>query len=142
MELIYKKDLSTENSKIPLCFNGNLCAKNEIGDFEKAFPQVDAVMLGRGLIADPGMLTLGGTDRETLAAFLDELLAEYIENFGGPRNAMFRMKEQWHMLLCKFENTEKLGKRLRKTTDIAEFRSVTSEILHTLPMRETIAPNW
>ena len=56
-----------------------------------------------------------------MAAFLGELLLqpvlcdgvflqEYVENFGGPRNAMFRMKEQWHMLLCKFENSEKLEK--------------------------------
>ena len=101
-----------------------------------------AVMLGRGLIADPGMLTDGGTQREILAAFLDELLQEYVENFGGPRNAMFRMKEQWHMLLCKFENSEKLGKRLRKSTDIGEFRAITSEILHALPLRETIIPDW
>ncbi len=130
------------NSKSPLCFNGNLCSKKQIEAFSKAFPTVSAVMLGRGLIADPGMLTDGGTQRETLAAFLAELLQEYVENFGGPRNAMFRMKEQWHMLLCKFENSEKLGKRLRKTTDIGEFRAITSEILHTLPLRETIIPDW
>ena len=133
---------ATENTKIPLCFNGNLCSKNDAENFAKSFPQVDAVMLGRALIADPGMLVPGGTSRETLEAFLQALLEEYIENFGGAKNAMFRMKEQWRMVLCKFENTEKLGKKLRKTTDIAEFRSITSEILHTLPMRETINPNW
>jgi tRNA-dihydrouridine synthase len=133
---------ATENTKIPLCFNGNLCSKNDAENFAKSFPQVDAVMLGRALIADPGMLVPGGTSRETLEAFLQELLDEYIENFGGAKNAMFRMKEQWRMVLCKFENTEKLGKKLRKTTDVAEFRSITSEILHTLPMQETINPNW
>ena len=133
---------AAENSKNPLCYNGNLCSKNQAERIAAEFPQVESVMLGRALIADPGMLTENGTQRETLTAFLEELLAEYVENFGGPRNAMFRMKEQWHMLLCKFENTEKLGKRLRKTTDIAEFRSITSEILHTLPMRQKISPDW
>ena len=98
-------------------------------------------MLGRGLVADPGMLLPGGTDRSTLERFLAELLEEYLVIFGGSRNAMFRLKEHWGMLIHKFENGEKLAKRLRKTTDLQEFRSVTAEILHTLPMKEEL-PGW
>ena len=133
---------AVENSRAPLCYNGNLCSVSQTEDFEKAYPNVNAVMLGRGLIADPGMLAPGGTQADVLEAFLGELLAEYVENFGGPKNAMFRMKEQWRHLLCKFEGSEKLGKSLRKTTDIREFKSITSQILHTLPMREAISPDW
>ena len=90
-----------------------------------------------GLIADPGLCT-GGTKRDVLQAFLEELLDSYIEVFGSERNAMFRMKENWHMLLWKFEDSEKLGKRLRKTTDAREFRAITREIFETLPMRENV----
>ena len=133
---------AVENSRAPLCYNGNLCSVSQTEDFEKAYPNINAVMLGRGLIADPGMLTPSGTKADVLEAFLGELLAEYVENFGGPKNAMFRMKEQWRHLLCKFEGSEKLGKSLRKTTDIREFKSITSQILHTLPMREAISPDW
>lgn len=133
---------AVQNSKNPLCFNGDLTSLSKIAAFREAFPQVQAVMLGRGLIADPGMLTKDGTQRETLEQFLEELLEQYIENFGGAKNAMFRMKEHWRMLLCKFEGSEKLGKKLRKTTDIQEFRHLTSEILHTLPLRQELSPDW
>ena len=133
---------AAENCKIPLCFNGDLTSRSKIAAFQKDFPQVQSVMIGRGLIADPGMLTQGGTKRETLEKFLEELLGECVENFGGARNAMFRMKEHWRMLLCKFEGSEKLGKKLRKTTDISEFRNITSEILHTLPLRQELLPDW
>ena len=92
-------------------------------------------MLGRGLIADPGMLSPGGTDAATLARFHDALLEEYIHQFGSARNAMFRLKENWHYLSPRFENSEKLSKRLRKTTDIQEFRAITQEIFH-LPLRQ------
>ena len=34
-----------------------------------------------------------------------------------------------------FENSEKLGKQLRKTTDVAQFRSITHQVLDTLPMK-------
>ena len=99
-------------------------------------------MLGRGLIADPGMLTPGGTTAATLELFHDGLLEEYIRAFGRSRNAMFRMKENWRHWLCKFQNAEKLGKQLRKTTDVAEYRTITHEIFHTLPMRDGLQPDW
>jgi tRNA-dihydrouridine synthase len=114
----------------------------DISRFSEQYPQVEAVMIGRGLIGDPGMLSPGGTDLRTLEAFYDELLEHYIEAFGTPRNAMFRMKENWRYLLCRFDGAEKLGKKLRKTTDVKEFRSITSQIFHALPLKETLDPDW
>lgn len=131
-----------ETSKNPLCFNGNLCSVEEISSFSEKYPHINAVMIGRGLIGDPGMLSPGGTDLQTLEAFYDELLAHYIEAFGTPRNAMFRMKENWRYLLCRFEGSEKLGKKLRKTTDVQEFRSITDQIFHTLPLKDKLEPDW
>ncbi len=121
---------AVENSKIPLVYNGDLQTKSDISEFTKKFPQVEAVMLGRGLIGDPGMLT--GTDVATVEAFHNALLEEYLVAFGGSRNAMFRLKENWHFLIGHFDGSEKLWKRLRKTTDLGEFRAVTAEIFHTL----------
>ena len=129
-----------ENSKNPLCYNGNIRTRSELQAFEKEFPQVEAVMVGRGLIGDPGMLT--GTDAQTLEAFHNALLEEYLVVFGGSRNAMFRMKENWRHMLLMFENSEKLGKRLRKTTDIDEFRAIVAEIFHTLPLCRELRADW
>ena len=120
---------ATENSSIPLCFNGDIRSKAEADGVSG----VEAVMIGRALVGDPGMLLENGTDVGTLEAFHDELLETYTEAFGGGRNAMFRLKENWHMLISHFENSEKLWKRLRKTTDLNEFRAITAEIFHTLP---------
>lgn len=131
-----------QNSRATVCFNGNICSAEQIEAFSKKFPEVNAVMLGRGLIADPGMLTPGGTDIAALAAFYDALLEEYLEAFGGSRNAMFRLKENWHYLICKFEGGEKLAKRLRKTTDLQEYKAITTEIFTSLPLKTTVTPNW
>ena len=99
-------------------------------------------MVGRGLIGDPGMLCSDGTDLARLEEFLNALLETYLVDFGGSRNAMFRMKEHWRHLLCLFENSEKLGKRLRKCTDIDEFKAITREIFHTLPKKDVLTPDW
>ena len=131
-----------EHSKNPLCYNGDLISLKKVREFGDAFPQVESVMIGRGLVGDPGMLSPGGTDMAALEAFYDELFAVYTDVFGGTRNAMFRLKENWRHLLCKFEGSEKLGKRLKKTTDAGEYKSLTHEIFRTLPLRDEIQPDW
>lgn len=129
-------------SKAPVCYNGSLCTKGQISAVCDTYPKVSAVMLGRGLIADPGLLTPGGTTSSALEHFHDALLEEYIRAFGSRRNAMFRMKENWRYWLCKFQNSEKLGKRLQKTTDISEYSAITWEIFHALPMQDNLCPDW
>ena len=131
-----------DNSSNPLCYNGNLCTPEQISDVRQRYPGLESIMLGRALIGDPGMFTPGGTTAPALQAFHDELMEEYIAAFGSARNAMFRLKENWHFLALRFDGSEKLWKRLRKTTDIAEFRSITAEIFQTLPLSDHLRADW
>jgi len=121
-------------SRNPLCYNGDVTTMEQAEAIVREFPQVEAVMIGRGLVADPGMLC-GGTDVAALEQFMNALLEEYTEAFGGSRNAMFRLKENWGFLHTRFEGVDKLWKKLRKTTDLNEYRSITAEIFHTLPLK-------
>lgn len=118
----------------PLCFNGDIQSIGDISNLSSLFPSVDAVMIGRGLIARPGMLSPDKDNAATLAAFMDDLLESYTVAFGGSRNAMFRLKENWNLILPRFQGSEKLGKQLRKTTDINEYRSICRRIFEELPL--------
>lgn len=131
---------AVENSKDPLCFNGELRCLDDIRAIHSRFPQVGSVMLGRGLVSDPGMLIPGGTTPAQLEKFHDALFEEYAIVFGSARNAMTRLKESWHYLELRFEEDPKIFKRLRKATDVAEFRSITAQIFHTLPLASTSKP--
>ena len=130
-----------ENSKNPLCYNGNIMTRDQADSVSVQYSGVDAVMIGRALIADPGMLC-GGTTAEALEGFLAELTEEYIREFGSARNAMFRLKENWGFLRHRFENSDKLWKQLRKTTDIHEYNAITAQILHTLPLTDGLNVEW
>lgn len=123
---------AAEHSCAPLCYNGDLISASGIRHIETDFPGVNAVMLGRGLIGNPGMLQPGGSDVTTLERFHHALFLAYIDAFGSARNAMFRMKEHWSYMISHFEDSEKLAKRLRKTTDTSEFLSIANQIFHTL----------
>ena len=132
---------SVENSPFPVCYNGNV---NSVADAEKIaaqFPTVEAIMIGRGLVADPGMLC-GGTDRKTLKAFLTELSDTYCRVFESKRNAIYRMKDNWHYLIALFDGSDKLWKELRKCTDYDRFMAIANEIIATQPMRPHPEINW
>ena len=127
-------DYAVQNSTNPLCYNGDILSLQQAETLLQKYPQIQSVMIGRGLIADPGMLS-GGTDIAALEGFMNELMAVYEVEFGGSRNAIFRLKENWGFLHNRFEGCDKLWKRLRKTTDATEFKSISAEIFHTLPLK-------
>ncbi len=127
--------MAAEGSPFPVCCNGNITSVAEAETIAARFPAVESVMIGRGLVANPGMLS-GGTDRETLKAFLNELSDTYCQVFESKRNAIYRMKDNWHYLIGLFEGSEKLWKEMRKSTDYDRFMAIANEIIITLPMRE------
>ena len=132
---------SVENSPFPVCYNGNVYSLADAEAIAARFPTVESVMIGRGLVADPGMLT-GSTDRQTLKAFLSELSDTYCIVFESKRNAIYRMKDNWHYLISLFEGSDKLWKEMRKSTDYDRFMAIANEIITTLPMRTHPEISW
>ena len=88
------------------------------------------------------MVTPGGTTAAALEGFCEDLLEGYAEAFGGVRNAMFRMKENWRYISCRFQGSDRLYKKLRKTTDLGEYRAITREIFHCLPLAPVLNADW
>ncbi len=124
-----------DNAKIPLCYNGDLTSLEQIDSLQKAYPQLQAVMIGRGLIRNPGMFASEPATAERLQAFYDALLDDYISAFGSSRNALFRLKEHWGMLIGRFENAQDYAKQLRKTSDISQYKAITSAIFRECPLK-------
>ena len=132
---------AADGSPFPVCYNGNINSPEDAQKIAERFPTVESVMIGRGLVANPGMLC-GGTDRTTLRAFLTELSDTYCVVFESKRNAIYRMKDNWHYLISLFEGAEKPWKELRKCTDYDRFMALSTEIIETLPMRPHPEINW
>ena len=115
-------------SRHPVCYNGDLYDEACVRSFRERFPQVDRVMLGRGLIADPGLparLASGeaGEDRMDYRAvrdFLRELCDEYEKEIGN--NALFKMKEIWTYMLPRFDRVPSVGKKLMKSRRLSDYR--------------------
>lgn len=126
-------------SKNTLCYNGNICSAEDYRRFIAAFPAVDRVMIGRGLVADPGLageLQTGEIlDKRLLKQFHDEVLAGYETVISGDRNVLFKMKELWAYMIQRFEDGENHAKKIRKSQNLMEYRSAVDSLFEELKLK-------
>ena len=109
----------------PVCYNGDIFSPAEAGAMEQAYPALDSLMMGRGLMADPALLRRirvgSAATREELRAYHDALWEGYRERLGGDLIAIYRMRELWNYLSGSFEDTEKFLKSVRKAKTGSEY---------------------
>lgn len=121
-------------------YNGDLFTAADVAAFCRQYPQVDAVMVGRGLMADPalGRRLRGGApaSRQELTAFHDRLLADYRQRLSGDTPVLHRMRELWNYLSGSFERTERELKAIRKAKTVAEYLPAAQRLLRDCPLRE------
>jgi tRNA-dihydrouridine synthase len=128
-----------EHTTLPLCYNGNLFTQADCQALQKRFPQVDRLMLGRGLVADPALVArMNDQDasRTRLQQFHDALCQEYPVVFESHQNAMHRMKAIWSYMLSAFQGGEAYRKKIIKARHWSDLMAVTDDIFSTLPLIE------
>ena len=121
-------------------YNGDLFTAADVAAFCRAYPQVKAVMMGRGLIADPalGRRLRGGeaASRQELTAFHHRLLADYRQRLSGDTPVLHRMRELWNWLSGSFDGAERELKAIRKAKTLAEYLPAAERLLTQCPLRE------
>ena len=129
-----------------VCCNGDVNGPADLAALKGDCPAVERVMLGRGLIADPGLAARlkGGpaTERGVLKDFHDALYRGYAQDFGSDRNAMLRMKEVWCYLEGLFDGGERIWKKLRRTGDPREYEDLVERVFGELALRSQAVPCW
>lgn len=129
---LFKK--TREESAIPLCYNGDIHSKAQYEIFAANIGAEVPVMLGRGIIKNPGLAgEIRGKERiglKTLRLFHDDLLEGYCAVLSGDTNILFKMKEIWGYLGAFFlempecEGAEKLFKKIRKCKTLSEYKGI------------------
>ena len=127
-------------SRNPVCYNGDLRTAAEVEALSQRFPSVEAVMIGRGAVADPALLRKlrGGpaATNEELQAFTQDLYRAYQAFYGQVGTAAQRMREVWFYLIHLFENADRLNKKLRRFKNPGEYESVEAAIFRDLSLRD------
>ena len=125
---------------VPLCYNGDIHSPEAYRALLFAYPDMERVMLGRGLIANPELIEeLGGTprrDKDRLRGFLSDICDRYIgEMSGGDRNTLYKMKEIWVYLGDLFEDAGKYVKKIKKATRLTEYEAAMDALFAACSLR-------
>ncbi|MDY2627363.1 MAG: tRNA-dihydrouridine synthase family protein [Lachnospiraceae bacterium] len=112
-------------SRHPVCYNGNLFSWEDYEQFTDQFPEIQAVMLGRGLIANPALVReLQGEkslDKEELYRFHSAVYGAYGKTSLGEVNTLFKMKELWSYMGQLFPDGEHAVRKVRKARNDSEY---------------------
>lgn len=119
-------------SKNPVCYNGDICTVEDYNKITSLFPEVEAIMLGRGLLANPNLISEikehRKPDRVRLKDFHDRVYEGYKATLYGDRNILFKMKELWSYMLSGFEEHEKIEKKIKKAERLYQYEEAVSEL--------------
>lgn len=123
---VFKDALSLSTN--PVCYNGDIFTANDHNELIKAFPSVNTLMLGRGILANPGLINEikdnSFIDKKILKDFHDEILNEYIELFHDDRNVLFKMKELWSYMIYIFSDNKKYIKKIKKSQKLSDYNEI------------------
>lgn len=127
---IFKEALTL--SKNPVCYNGDIRTVKDYKEFSTEFPSVETVMLGRGLLANPtlisGIENNTKLEKELLKEFHDRIYEDYKKILFGDRNVLFKMKELWFYMMPMFTDNAKYAKKIRKSERLHDYDEAVSSL--------------
>lgn len=131
------------NAKAPLCYNGDITSVADYnaliakmrGEYERGKcqnPDDISIMIGRGIIGNPGLIRQITTNRvvtgEELASFMKRLRLEYSAVFSGDVPVLFKMKEVWVHMKNLYPNAVALTDKILKAKSMSEYLVLESKI--------------
>ena len=133
-------ETALEESRNPLCYNGYINSVSDADRLQERFPQTDAIMMGRGVLADPSLARQikGGrrADKEELRRFHDLLYSGYCEEMSGDRTILYKMKELWFYLADIFADSKKYAKKIKKAEKCAVYEKIVEEMFRECELKE------
>lgn len=120
-------------SKNPICYNGDIFTKKDYNAFTNTFPEISAMMCGRGVITNPGLIDqvdLGKSmDKECFRAFHDAVYLEYQRISSMERHVLFKMKELWYYMARLFANTEDYIIMIKKSEELSDYEKAVDVLI-------------
>lgn len=113
-----------EETKLPLCYNGDIKTPEDYNRIITSFPCLDSIMIGRGAIRNPAIFReiKGGAPLNTkeLLLFSKELAQSYNDHLDSSVFTLHKMKEAWLFMMDNYPLETKILKAVRKANKLSE----------------------
>jgi len=117
-------------SKNPVCYNGDIFTAGDCKRFSEGFPGVETVMIGRGLLMNPGLvheiLYDIKLEKNLLQNFHDRIYDGNKRILFGEKNVLFKMKKLWSYMILVFADSAKHAKRIKKSQSLHDYDEAVS----------------
>lgn len=150
-------------AKWELCYNGDIFQKSDCQALCQEFPGLSAVMMGRGLLANPMLVEEikvrenGGAknqagetaifqrfsnageeegERKRRHSLHQRLVEDYKAVMSGEKDVLFKMKELWLYMSQDFTEPQRYWKKMKKAQKLADFDAAVSALCMEQRLRE------
>lgn len=116
----------------PMVYNGDLKTPEKCAEIGEQFPELEGLMIGRGLLRNPGLIHTCKTGepvtKEQIREFHDRYYTDWGELAYGDKQLLAKMKELWAFLITSFPGMEDAFKRIKKCNRAGEYESIVAGI--------------
>ncbi len=123
----------------PLVYNGDLHSPTDCLKVAEEYPKLRGIMLGRGLLENPGLVTTLKTGRpvtkEEIRRFHDVYYTDYAAFGSGDKQILSKMKELWIFMGKSFPDSEKYMKQIKKCSRCDDYERIIDGLFRDLEFR-------
>lgn len=125
-------EYALKESKNPVCYNGDIKTKADFEMITQRFPETDSVMIGRGLLSNPGLFgeikNKGAIDKEIFKRYHQAVFERFCEVYDGDTFILFKLKELWAYFANDFKDADRYVKKIRKSKKLTEYVAAVDKI--------------
>lgn len=121
-----------KNSRNPVCYNGDIFRPEDWVKLNGQYPDLEAVMAGRGVLANPGLVGVIATgqwpEKQKWICFHEEVFSRYREISINDEKALFKMKELWCYMIYLFTDYQRYGREIRYAETLSEYQHAVNRL--------------
>lgn len=120
--------------KMPVVYNGDIFADSDFEKFKSRFPEINLLMIGRGILSDPFLpsrikgFELPSDPAKTIRTFIDNLYMAYRKERDDNPSVLNAMKEYWAYLAESFDEPVKVFRKIKKAKNFETYDEAISLI--------------
>ena len=116
--------------KHPICYNGDILTIEDVSKIKNLSPQVESIMIGRGILQNPFLLgelrgeTLTNEEKKkSLYNFHTEMISLSKMKYSGDQGMLKRFEELWSYHFMAFDNGRKIYKAVKKSNSMEKYET-------------------
>lgn len=113
--------------QMPVVYNGDIFTREDSDRFRNRFPEINLLMIGRGILNDPFLpslikgFQLPSNPETSIRAFIDDLYMTYRKERDDNPSVLNAMKEYWVYLAESFDEPVKAFRKVRKAKTFDDY---------------------